>query len=143
MYNGRELDDGKTLAACGVPAEDGVSVVVVRKQLVDEGALLVPSVRRVLFVQMVTVPVWLAQLAAAQAWWYYRYQVLKKPYSAEDKKMLTEKTLRRLDGGELWSSMGEEERLAVSDREVWIPSKFEAWQREIESKNTTGRRRQR
>jgi len=37
MYNGRELDDGKTLAACGVPAEDGVSVVVVRKQLVAEG----------------------------------------------------------------------------------------------------------
>ncbi len=37
MYNGRELDDGKTLAACGVPAEDGVSVIVVRKQLVAEG----------------------------------------------------------------------------------------------------------
>ena len=31
------------------------------------------------------VPLWLAKLAAAQGWWYYRYQVLKQPYSAEDK----------------------------------------------------------
>ena len=37
MYNGRELEDGKTLAACGVPDEDGATVVVVRKQLIAEG----------------------------------------------------------------------------------------------------------
>jgi hypothetical protein len=27
------------------------------------------------------VPLWLGKLAAAQGWWYYRYQVLKQPYS--------------------------------------------------------------
>ena len=30
--------------------------------------------------------------------------------------MLTEKTLRRLDGGDLWGSMGEGEREEVSQR---------------------------
>ena len=115
----------------------------IRKQLVAGGALLVPSVRHVLFVQIFTVSVRLARLAAAQAWWYYRYQLLKRPYTLADKKMLTEKTLRRLDGGELWSSMEDEEREAVSKREVWIPAKFEAWQREMEAKSGGGRRRQR
>jgi len=37
MYKGRELDDKKTLAECGVPNEDGVNIIVVRKQLVAEG----------------------------------------------------------------------------------------------------------
>ena len=37
MWNGWELDDDKTLAACGVPNEDDVNIIVVRKQLVAEG----------------------------------------------------------------------------------------------------------
>ena len=37
MWNGWELDDDKTLASCGVPNEDGVNIIVVRKQLVAEG----------------------------------------------------------------------------------------------------------
>lgn len=37
MYKGRELDDKKTLAESGVPNEEGVDIIVVRKQLVAEG----------------------------------------------------------------------------------------------------------
>ena len=37
MYKGRELEDKMSLADSGVPDEDGVSIVVVRKQLVAEG----------------------------------------------------------------------------------------------------------
>lgn len=37
MYNGRELEDKKTLAASGVPSEDGAYIIVVRKQLIAEG----------------------------------------------------------------------------------------------------------
>lgn len=58
-----------------------------------------------MLVQVFTVPLWLAGLLVAQGWWYYRYQVRKMPYSKADMKMLTEKTLRRLDGGDLWSSL--------------------------------------
>lgn len=37
MYKGRELEDKKTLAESGVPNEDGVDIIVVRKQLIAEG----------------------------------------------------------------------------------------------------------
>ena len=37
MWNGWELDDDKTLASCCVPNEDGVNIIVVRKQLIAEG----------------------------------------------------------------------------------------------------------
>jgi len=37
MYKGRELEDKMSLADSGVPDEDGVNIVVVRKQLVAEG----------------------------------------------------------------------------------------------------------
>lgn len=37
MYKGRELEDKMSLADSGVPDEDGVSIIVVRKQLVAEG----------------------------------------------------------------------------------------------------------
>ena len=37
MYKGRELEEDATLAESGVPAEDGVEVIVVRKQLIAEG----------------------------------------------------------------------------------------------------------
>jgi hypothetical protein len=37
MYKGREMDDDKTMADCGLPNVDGTEIIVVRKQLVAEG----------------------------------------------------------------------------------------------------------
>ena len=39
--------------------------------------------------------------------------------------------------------MSEVEREEVSQREVWIPANFAAWQKEMEAKSAGGRRRQR
>lgn len=114
-----------------------------RAMLVKGGSLTVPSLRRTMAVQVFTVPIWLLRALAAQLWWYWRYQVRKLPYSDADKAMLAEKTLRRLDGGELWRSMGEEERAEVRDREVWVPENFVRWQRELEARSPGGKRRQR
>lgn len=136
----------KKKAALKPGQDDAVDKAVddeLRNLLVAGGSLLVPSVRRVMLVQVFTVPMWLAQLAGAQASWYYRYQVLKRPYSEEDKMMLTEKTLRRLDEGDLWGSMSQGEREEMSRKEVWVPAKFEAWQKEVEVRAGGGKRRQR
>lgn len=107
---------------------------IIRKIIEDKmdikGAYAKPKLWDILWVQLVVFPYTVVKYIFWYAMWIWNHNVMKKPFSEEEKLYLIRKNLRM--GHDQFESIEDEKKQEYLDLELWIKENFEEWHKEEE-----------
>ena len=83
-----------------------------------------PLLTELPLIRFILLPVTLVKYLWDCAIWYYRFDILKQPYGAEERDLLTRKALGQSE--DQWLSMEEQERTLLASKELWIKANMKA-----------------
>ncbi|KAH9606674.1 hypothetical protein KSS87_014883 [Heliosperma pusillum] len=88
-----------------------------------------PSVWSLLGVQFVLLPYTLCKLLLWHGGWFWRYKVMKAPYSSEDASYLTQRSLSV--PATAWENMDETRKEELIQRQLWLKPNMESYMSEM------------
>ncbi|XP_074270034.1 chaperone protein dnaJ 50 [Silene latifolia] len=88
-----------------------------------------PSVWSLLGVQFVLLPYTLCKLLLWHGGWFWRYKVIKAPYSSEDASYLTKRSLSV--PATAWENMDETRKEDLIQRQLWLKPNMESYMSEM------------
>lgn len=107
---------------------------VIRKIIEDKmdikGAYAKPKIWDILWVQLIIFPYTVAKYIFWYAMWIWNHNIMKKPFSEEEKLYLIRKNLGM--GHDQFESVEDEKKQEYLELELWIKENFEEWRKEEE-----------
>lgn len=107
---------------------------VIRKIIEDKmdikGAYAKPTIWDILWVQLAIFPYTLLKYLVWYVMWIWNHNILKKPFSEEEKLYLIRKNLKM--GQAQFDGIEDEDKQLYLELELWIKENFEEWRKEEE-----------
>lgn len=107
---------------------------IIRKIIEDKmdikGAYAKPTIMDILWIQLLIFPYTLLKYIAWYIMWIWNHNILKKPFSEEEKLYLIRRNLKM--GKDQFESVEDDKKQEYLDLELWIKENFEEWKKEEE-----------
>ena len=105
--------------------EESILRRIIEEKMDIKGGYSRPSVRDVLWIQLILLPYTICIWIAFYVRWFVKFTLLGHPLEQQEKEYLIRRFMKLSEGQ--WLALDEEEREDYLEQELWLKSKFAKW----------------